>query len=1530
MVQTQFNSLAERINGTMAGMQTQNIEDRRRLAYLERRMESRQDERAKHEGEHNAREKTAEIQGSVTGLIEEMQQLTRRVESLDERLWARTSGVELSKHRRELEQQVQSLEHQSRLAAAASEEAQRRQAAKLKRSENAAEEQARRLTKVEEQVRTFGQQRDSQIEGRLGDVEQQIEHLMDDFGAMRAQVEEDLANVSASAAHEGSPVNESMDEALRASERELATLDHRLTGQVEDMASALASLRVKVDGQLQRVGTLADRLETAHMPALDFLRDELGQLRNQDRRELENEIAMIRERTQDTTEGYDELREAVRQARTELTALSTRASDEHPAIRDLEERCGELADRCDAQERDFMDMREHLESFHHPDEQAGDDGMSGEKFGLGPEVEEALEATEQSVAQLDKRLTGQFDDMTAANASVRVKLDGQLQRVSALAERLETAHEPALEALRVEAAQARAGDRRELEAEMAALRSRLQDVAESSEEMSGECREGLRKARADFEAAQLQAPPPSLGDDGRQPQQLRVLEQRFEAHAQDLRDLQDRFEASPMPESGLDSAAGGERLGVSEDSLDEVAQAMERALAALEKRLIGQVEDVTASLASMRVKADGQMQRMNTISERAETAHEPALETLRGELTSLRLQDRREMDAEIVALRDRLEDPDRSARASPRQQARNDSDESLRALQLTVEGLTAHLESAATMSKELRAEVDLQKQRTNDLAANLESASLDEAHVPTLQLVRQEMVELSKASSSDKQQDRHHPDVMGALSKSESGIEALSERCRTQERELGKLQERIDVQDGAFQEAEGVLAKLHERVDALPDAADAIEKDSGKEAMEALESFQLEMTQQRQQDRRELEAGIATLRSQVRNRDPADDTTGIIATSLRQLEERFDSHLQAFREAEGKLKELYKRVGTLPDTKDFESQESCQKEFRDQLRNVSGSLKDLATHEQLQELEERLVERDKASEAPAHKPVPELVERLAELERRLVVDFAPVVELGKRVNDLEEHITASSGGGVPSPPGCYAPAADERARFKVQDKVEELTQQITEELGSLGRHQEQITGAHATLDALATRVMGFPTVGEGADSTELGVLCEKLEKAWQRLQAVEETGGSLKKELDQLQGPRKVGISMVGGTFSLADARTQLELLAQQVAELQKGGGAGTAAQERKHSEAPDMEDDKDVDLNFSLTETMDRVGGKLGGSMEYSLTQSLSESVPILSAPPQRRGAAGTSASTGVGSAVGSAAALRTPGGGSPGSLAGSSLGSALGSSCLDGADEDDVDAATSPSEAGKADSASGAQGAKVGDTEEASDAAAKARDTKVQEQSRSGVGIGRSRAQPPPLGEEVAQLTRVDEESSGAEDHSAGSQDKGDTAKLLPKMSQQLPKSPASQCGTPLSTFSVNDVSIGQDYSVEDSLELEKCDFVEEVRPYGPLTKQIAESAAAGEGPGLGAATPVRAAGASGASGTSQAAAADATKPVGSDARDSLATKPAVGLSSVAAPSSSLKADEDSSSSYEEESFEESIEEEENSISVSASMDD
>jgi len=379
-LQSQFSALTEKVNVVIAGLQRQCDGDRRRLAQLERKVETRLDDDSR---KNDGREKWAEIQGSVNGLLEETQALTRRVEGLDERLWARTSGSELTKQRhRELEQQVQALEQQNRLQATVLEETQKRQATKIRRSEHAVEELARRLSKSEEEVRarTSGPQQ-GYMEQRLAAIEQNQEQFDADMRALQEQIDEGFAAVGESQADDAAGAPEGghahLEEAVQAVERSMSALEKKVSSQIEDLASNYASLKVKADGQTNRVSSLIERLETAHEPAIESLRAEIVQARSQDRRDLDGEMAALRSRLQEHSEGHEEsvaeIREHIRHTKAEMAALTLRP-EENPALRTFE-------DRMDVHEREVRELHARFDTLPLASERALADEREDEKLG---------------------------------------------------------------------------------------------------------------------------------------------------------------------------------------------------------------------------------------------------------------------------------------------------------------------------------------------------------------------------------------------------------------------------------------------------------------------------------------------------------------------------------------------------------------------------------------------------------------------------------------------------------------------------------------------------------------------------------------------------------------------------------------------------------------------------------------------------------------------------------------------------------------------------------------------------------------------------------------------------------------------------------------------------------------------------------------------------------------------------------------------------------------------------------------------
>eukprot|EP00929_Paragymnodinium_shiwhaense_P088547 TRINITY_DN48868_c0_g1_i1.p1 TRINITY_DN48868_c0_g1~~TRINITY_DN48868_c0_g1_i1.p1 ORF type:complete len:947 (-),score=251.31 TRINITY_DN48868_c0_g1_i1:215-3055(-) len=273
----------------------------------------------------------------MTGLIEESQALAKRLDSLDERLWARTNSVEEVGRQgvRELQQQVQQLERQGRLAGAAAEEAQKRQVARQRRIDHLLEDFSWRLAKAEEdqQKASPGESRvesqQSQLEKRFEVLDKQlrgclpaVEDAHSRLQGLEAQFAE-LAEQSAMnmigavggiyAGQKGglSAVEEEEDKALSLREtvskleREMAEVDRKLSSQLEQLATGTSSLKVKLEGQVQRHNSIADRLEAMQAPALESLRTSLADERAKDLRDIQGRLAQLGQKVELSMEGVD-------------------------------------------------------------------------------------------------------------------------------------------------------------------------------------------------------------------------------------------------------------------------------------------------------------------------------------------------------------------------------------------------------------------------------------------------------------------------------------------------------------------------------------------------------------------------------------------------------------------------------------------------------------------------------------------------------------------------------------------------------------------------------------------------------------------------------------------------------------------------------------------------------------------------------------------------------------------------------------------------------------------------------------------------------------------------------------------------------------------------------------------------------------------------------------------------------------------------------------------------------------------------
>ncbi|CAE7363806.1 unnamed protein product [Symbiodinium natans] len=300
-----------RLGVVVAELQRQGAEDRRlvqrQLDHLDRRLQEQLAMPAA------SRERWADLQGSVTGLLEEVAGLVRRVEGLDEKLRIRTASCEelLRQRTREVEQQVHSQQQKVQLAVSTFEEMSKRQTAKLRKVVQTSEEHARRMATLEEAYRR-PQDTTMRLEGRLSELEGQQASLEEEFRNVAASTASQRLD-SLSPSRRAAPIVHADDpgyDVVRALETELATLSKHLASQLDDHSSALASLRVRTDGQEQRLVAAGERLEKVVSPTLEALRAEMQQLRMADRSEMDQRFEHLARRLADSNEeAMSELRD---------------------------------------------------------------------------------------------------------------------------------------------------------------------------------------------------------------------------------------------------------------------------------------------------------------------------------------------------------------------------------------------------------------------------------------------------------------------------------------------------------------------------------------------------------------------------------------------------------------------------------------------------------------------------------------------------------------------------------------------------------------------------------------------------------------------------------------------------------------------------------------------------------------------------------------------------------------------------------------------------------------------------------------------------------------------------------------------------------------------------------------------------------------------------------------------------------------------------------------------------------------------
>lgn len=333
------------------------IADLRRQAELERRVvqqQIRQLERRLQEqlaGPLPGRERWADLQGSVSGVLMEVAALGRRVDGLDEKLQLRLVNCEemVRQKIRQLEQQLCAHQHKALLSSATSEALSKRHTARLCKVLQSLEDHSTRLSVAEAKADSavdLGQfeARLTDLEGKQARLEGELQILATDT-AMQSDAPTPRALVEATACgdvtiteHDSSTGDEYAS-TLRSLESDVSGLTKRTVMQLDSHAAALANLRIRTEGQEQRLSAVAERLESVITHPLNALRAEMTQLREHDRQASEASLKDVTQRLKIVEEASEEvsneLQEKMRELNSELLACQPRLQEEHPAIRKL-------------------------------------------------------------------------------------------------------------------------------------------------------------------------------------------------------------------------------------------------------------------------------------------------------------------------------------------------------------------------------------------------------------------------------------------------------------------------------------------------------------------------------------------------------------------------------------------------------------------------------------------------------------------------------------------------------------------------------------------------------------------------------------------------------------------------------------------------------------------------------------------------------------------------------------------------------------------------------------------------------------------------------------------------------------------------------------------------------------------------------------------------------------------------------------------------------------------------------------------
>ncbi|CAL1152555.1 unnamed protein product [Cladocopium goreaui] len=1124
------------------------------------------------------RERWAEVQGSVSGLLEETQALARRLDGLDERLWARTSGSEASKQRnRELEQQVQALEQQNRLAAAAAEDD--NTATKLRRTEHSLEEAydvLRRVSTLEDEVGMAGA---VIIESSADCVRQRsaphrdgyLEEALDaELRALQANLEDGLQQLRdefTNGGQEGTDLHSNdVFEVVRKADVGLSALERKVTGQVEEPTYR----------PLWRAFESKWTEYSAGFGALDGFVAEIVefniqlQARNQERREFEAEVQALKHRLQQVQDSNDEscselrevrggasgwgqgrtgtqkyqdfvftARQTLRQARAETAALSCRPDiqEDNSWMRSTEERLANY-------EQDLFDLRERLEELTQGD-------LDGKTVTIKPneDVEDMRRRLdwleEQGTSATDKPELGrlaqvqnticdlveQVSKLKQQASSAEANSSSWQQQVKQIHGLIERKQNEDAASLRVTS---------EVEAKVGALSSQVADLAARLLEVEGNLdfvRENEPSSLTEAPRMTLSTPLPSEG--APQPSALQEKLEAIAAHLEIVDDLTDRVGDL---ERRWSLSAGQEvhGMGSPPGPLSEVSFGGEAPM----KAASAHAETVGRELGDLQLRLDANDGKLKSLQEEVRTKLALAKAEGQGAQTQLN---------------------DFAARLGSFEQILSTMQEAPAASFADIDAL--RLEFADKFDK------------GPGIDETSEVQTLTSKMAEEMKEVKEEVQELSEKV------DLTLDDLKEGLVATKNTVEAAMAPIK---QELKDLRLRLPDADAEASAEQAILEKLEE-VDTK------------------IKGFQTEL--------------------QASKPAPNDDLAEL-QSAIKRLQDAAPEAAMATIKQE--IKDLRLRLPDADAEASAEQVDTKIKGFQKELQASKGAAPDVVASEKMKEIEESIANLEtkltapKNSKADAEKAEDHFQDLRQTLEDLRKSSEVEVLECKEQLKLLEQKIVE----------GGPADAEDLKVRSQVQQQVQDLGLQLSKEVANLAEQQRDIIETRTSLEDLTKQFddnllketnklrneLGglVSSTASAASNTkeELQSMRQDVTKLVERITSTESVSSEIKKDLEDLLGPRnKIGISTAGAgpESPLDEVRGRLDILSEQVAELQSkqesGFGQPTVTVVNSGHGRHDTAS-ADGSLNFSLTEQTERPGAP-DGSLNFSLTETIAKELP-------------------------------------------------------------------------------------------------------------------------------------------------------------------------------------------------------------------------------------------------------------------------------------------------------------------------------